>query len=85
MSPTPEPEPHSHHDSRSTEPDTRVDRQPCQLVGIVVVGFGPFGDDFWCLVKDVGGQDHDGVEFVERDGDFSKDYWSRDNTYMYAK
>jgi hypothetical protein len=74
MSPTPEPEPHGNHDSSSAEPDARVDRQPCQLIRVVVVGFGPFGDDFWCLVEDVRGQDHDGVKLVEWDGDFSKDY-----------
>ena len=62
MSPTPEPEPHSHHDRGSTKPDARVDRQPCQLVRVIVVGFGPFRDDFWCLIEDVGRQDHDGVE-----------------------
>ena len=65
MSPTAEPETHGHHDSGSTKPDARVDWQPCQLIRIVIIGFGPFGDDLWCLIEDVGRQDHDGVQLVE--------------------
>lgn len=84
MTSTTKPEPHGDHDGGSAKPDARIYREPCQLVRIVVVGFGPFGDDFWRLVEDVGRQDHDGVEFVEWDGDFSRD-WSLENTYMYAK
>jgi len=65
MTSTAEPEPHSYHDGGSTEPNARIDWQPCQLIRIVVVRFGPFGNDFRCLVEDVGRQNHDGVKLVE--------------------
>jgi len=55
MAPTPQPEPHGHHGRGNPEPNARVYRQPRQLVRIVVVGFGPFGNDLWCLIENVGG------------------------------